>query len=371
MKKNNLKIPFVNLTKQYQDNKKSIDNALLSVLKKGQFILGEQVRLFEKEFASYLGVRFAVGVASGTDALILSLKALGIKEGDEVVMPANSYPTAFAVAAVKATIRLVDVDGQNFNIDVGKIEKAITRKTRAIIPVHLYGKAADLAPILKLGQKHNLVVVEDAAQAHGALYHGERVGTIGDIGCFSFYPTKNLGAYGDGGMVATNNEKVTKIIRELRVYGEKQRYQSVRLGVNSRLDELQAAILRVKLKRLDYDNAKRIKIARQYCQLLKGISLVLPQLSDDRSFNGHMFVVRTTKRDALASFLQKNGVATEIRYPTPVHLVKSFKYLGYKQWDFPAAEEASQELLALPCYPELTDSEVRMICSLVKRFFER
>lgn len=371
MKKNNLKIPLVNLTKQYQNNKKDIDRALQLVLNTGQFILAEQVKLFEKEFASYLGTRFAVGVASGTDALILSLKALGIKEGDEVIIPANSYPTAFAVAAVKATIRLVDVDRQNYNIDIGKIEKAITGKTRAIIPVHLYGKAADLAPILKLGQKYNLVVVEDAAQAHGTLYHGERVGTIGDIGCFSFYPTKNLGAYGDSGMVVTNNERVAKIIRELRVYGEKQRYQSVRLGINSRLDEIQAAVLRIKLKRLDDDNNRRRKIVKRYLKLLKNTDIILPEFYDDGSHTYHMFMIKTARRDALSKFLLRLGVATEIRYPTPIHLVKSFKYLGYKNGEFPAAEETSRELLALPCYPELTDSEVKMICSLVKRFFNR
>lgn len=364
-----MNIPFVNLIKNYQQNKRQIDGALLSVLTKGNFILGEQVRLFEKEFASYLGARFAVGVASGTDALLLSLKALGIKDGDEVIMPVNSYPTAFAVAQTGATIRLVDVDERTYNIDPAKIEQTITKRVRAIIPVHLYGLSCDMKPIVQIAQKYRLMVVEDAAQAHGASYQGRKVGTIGDISVFSFYPTKNLGGFGDGGMVVTNDKNLAETIRQLRVYGEKRRYQSVRLGVNSRLDELQAAILRVKLRKLDDYNKKRINIAKKYCQLLKDVPLTLPQFFDDGRSVYHLFVIATKKRDALASFLRKNGVATEIRYPLPIHLVPSFRYLGYQKGNFPIAEEVAGQILALPCYPELAVKDVIRISTLVKKFF--
>lgn len=364
-----MNIPFVNLVKQYQDNKKEIDKALRAVINRGQFILAEQVNLFEKEFASYLGVDFAIGVASGTDALVLSLKALGIKKGDEVVIPANSYPTAFAVAAAGATIRLVDVDEKTYNIDTEKIEKVITNKTRVIVPVHLYGQAADLQPILNLAKKYKLYVVEDAAQAHGALYQGKKVGVVGDVGCFSFYPTKNLGGFGDGGMVVANNKKLAETIRQLRVYGEKNRYQSLQLGVNSRLDELQAAVLRVKLKKLDQYNNLRVKIAEQYIDSLKSLPITLPKLFFDKSHVYHLFVVKTKKRNALAGFLRKNGVVTEVRYPLPIHLVKPFQNLGYRKGDFPQAEAAALESLALPCYPEMTKKEIKRICSLVKTFF--
>ncbi len=364
-----MNIPFVNLVKQYQNNKKKIDAALFSVFAKGNFILGSQVNSFEKEFAAYLGVNFAIGVASGTDALILSLKALGIKKGDEVIIPANSYPTAFAVAATGAKIRLVDVDEKTYNIDTDQIEQAITSKTRVIIPVHLYGLSCDMGSIVKIAKKYRLTIIEDAAQAHGASYQGSKVGTIGDIGWFSFYPTKNLGGFGDGGMVVTNDKKIAETVRQLRSYGEIRRYESVLLGVNSRLDELQAAVLRVKLKKLDDYNKKRINIAKEYCQLLKDIPVALPQFFDDGSCVYHLFVVATKKRDALANFLGKNGITTEVRYPTPVHLVGSFKHLGYRKGDFPQAEAAALESLALPCYPELTKKEIKRICYLVKTFF--
>ncbi|MBI2036559.1 DegT/DnrJ/EryC1/StrS family aminotransferase [Candidatus Microgenomates bacterium] len=364
-----MNIRFVNLIKQYRDNKKELDAAFLSVFKKGNFILGEQVELFEREFASYLGTEFGIGVASGTDALILSLKALGINKGDEVIIPANSYPTAFAVAAAGATIKLVDIDEKTYNINTDKIEQAITGKTRVIIPVHLYGLSCDMGPIVKLAKKYRLTIIEDAAQAHGALYDGKKAGTMGEIGCFSFYPTKNLGAFGDAGMIVTKNKKIAEIARELRVYGEKRRYESVRLGVNSRLDELQAAFLRKKLKKLDRYNKKRINIAGNYCRFLKNVPLLRPEFFDNGRHVYHLFVVKTKKREALAHFLGRNGVATEVRYPVPVHLVKSFEYLGYKKGDFPRAEAAALESLALPCYPELTKKEIERICSLVKTFF--
>lgn len=363
------KIPFNNFKKKYQNQKRQIDQAMLRVLQRGIFILGQEVRSFEKEFASYLGVKYAIGVASGTDAITLSLKALGVGQNDEVIIPANSYPTAFAVAASGASIRLVDVDSLSLTIDPLEIERAITKNTRAIIPVHLYGRAANLLPVMKIAKKHKLFVLEDAAQAHGAQYNGKRVGTIGHIGCFSFYPTKNLGALGDGGMIVTNSKQLAETLRQLRMYGEKSRYQSERLGVNSRLDELHACVLRVKLKKLDEQNQLRFKIAELYRKNLQGLDILLPQ-SDRENHVYHLFVIRTKKRDQLMHSLKKNGVETGIHFPLPIHLVGSFENLPYKKGDFPNSERTAEEILSLPCYPELTYNEVIGVCNLIKKFLK-
>lgn len=359
-------IPLVDLRSEYRRHQKEIDQSIKKVLGSGVFILGENVRLFEKKFASYLGAKYAVGVASGTDALILSLRALGIKEGQEVIIPANSYPTAFAVAATRAKLKLVDIDPKTLNIDPFKIEKAVIPSTFAIIPVHLYGLVAEMEPILKIAKKHNLFVVEDCAQAHGAVHRGKKVGTLGDTGCFSFYPTKNLGCFGDGGMIVTNSKKIAEVVKELRMYGEKERYQSLRLGVNSRLDEIQAGILREKLKKLERFNQARRKIASWYSYYLSGAEVVLPEVIDSTRHVYHQFVVRTQKRDLLKSFLAKKGVETAIHYPIPVHLVESFKFLGYKKGDFPESERMAEEMLSLPCHPYLTQNEVRRICNFIK-----
>lgn len=363
-------IPLVDLNKGWRSLKNEIDKAIKNVLSAGKFILGENVASFEREFAQYLGVSYAVGVASGTDALILSLKALGIKSGDEVIMPVNAYPTAFAVWATGAKIRLVDIDLLTFNIDPSKIEKAITSRTRAIIPVHMYGQAADMEPISNIAKKHKLFLIEDVAQAHGAVYKGKKLGTLGDVGCFSFYPTKNLGCLGDGGLVVTKNYKIAQDIRELRMYGEKKRYQSERKSTHSRLDELQAAILRVKLKKLDLWNQKRNQIAKWYREELKNTEVILPQEKSSGSHVYHLFVIRTRERDRLRKFLIKNRVETGIHYPLPIHLVKAFSDLGYRKGDFPEAEKTSRQILSLPCYPELTRPQVGRICKLIKNFLK-
>ncbi len=360
-----IKIPMVNLSKNYQGLQKEIDQSVSKIFRKGQFILGENVSLFEKEFSRYLGVKYAIGVASGTDALILALKSLGINSQDEVIVPANSYPTALAVASV-ATPKLVDIDPRTLNMDISKIEKTITPKTRAILPVHLFGLAAEMRAILKIAKKHRLFVIEDAAQAHGASYEGKKLGTLGDLGCFSFYPTKNLGCCGDGGMVVTNNKKLAELIRQLRVYGEKKRYQSLRLGINSRLDELQAGILRVKLKRLDSYNQLRQKVAYHYFSCLKSDNLILPPKKSDGSHVYHLFTIRARERDNLKRYLEKHGIETNIHYPLPVHLVKAFSFLKYQKGDFPEAEKACREILSLPCYPELTNKQITSICNLLK-----
>lgn len=356
---------MVNLSKNYQNLQKEINQTVHKIFRKGNFILGENVSFFEKEFSQYLGVKYAIGVASGTDALILALRSLGINSQDEVIIPANSYPTAFAVASV-ATPKLVDIDPRTFNMDVSKIEKAITARTRAIVPVHLFGLAAEMKSILKVAKKHHLFVIEDVAQAHGASYEGKKLGTLGDLGCFSFYPTKNLGCCGDGGMVVTNNKKLAALIRQLRTYGEKKRYQSLRPGVNSRLDELQAGILRVKLKRLDSYNQLRQKVASHYFSCLKNEKIILPPEKSDGSHVYHLFTIRARERDRLKRYLKKHGVETNIHYPLPVHLVKAFSSLKYKKGDFPQAEKVSREILSLPCYPELTTSQITNICNLIK-----
>lgn len=363
MKKN---VPFVNLKKNYLLHKKAIDAAVKDVFSSGNFILGKHVSLFEKEFASYQKIEYAISVASGTDALILSLKALAIGKNDEVIIPANSYPTAFAIAATGAIPRLVDINEDTYTMNPNLLEGVISKRTKAIVPVHLYGKAAAMKPILRIAKKYNIPVVEDAAQAHGAMYHGKKVGTIGDIGCFSFYPTKNLGAFGDGGMIVTKKKSIATKIQLLRNYGEKERYQSICLGTNSRLDEIQAAILRVKLLTLDQGNKKRQEIAEIYMKHLQNTSCILPSKSSSEHVY-HMFVIKVENRKHVMSYLASRGIETQIRFPYPVHTVKAFTYLGYKKGDFPVSEKAAKETLCLPCYPELPFSTVKSICNLLKK----
>ncbi|KKS75302.1 MAG: Pleiotropic regulatory protein [Candidatus Gottesmanbacteria bacterium GW2011_GWC2_42_8] len=333
-------------------------------------------------FWGHTGVKFAVGVASGTDALMLSMQALGINNpGEEVIMPANSYPTAFAVVSTGARPRLVDIDG-SFNIDPLKIEKAITAKTRAIIAVHLFGQPADLQKIMQTANKYNLPLIEDCAQAHGAVYKNptlpsglrgasKKVGSIGKIGCYSFYPTKNLGAFGDGGMIVTNDEELFKKIKLLRMYGEEERYKSVLQGRISRLDEIQAAILSVKLQYLDKWNERRREIAGKYRSHLENSPCRLPPALPFTKHVYHLFVIRTKKRDLLKNYLEKKGIATGIHYPVPIHLVPSFKSLGYKEGDFPESEKAAKEILSLPMFPELKDSEIVKVAQEINSFLEK
>lgn len=364
-----MKIPLFDVAAVNKQFEKEYRKIFKTIFISGGFILGEQLVRFEKEFASYVGVRYAVGVASGTDAITLALKATGVEQGDEVIVPANSYPTAFAVAAAAKALRLVDIAPQTFTIDPSRIEKAITSKTKAIVPVHLYGQPADMDRIMAIAKKHRLAVVEDVAQAHGALFKNRKVGGIGDVGCFSFYPTKNLGGIGDGGMVVTNNERLANIVRELRMYGEATRYQSLRIGKNSRLDEIQAAFLRIKLRSLDSQNRLRQTIAKEYKRYLNNTSVVLPEEKPYSSHVYHLFVIRTKKRNQLKQFLLGKEKETGIHFPLPIHLVKAFSYLPYKKGDFKEAEQAAKEILSLPCYPGLSEKQVSVICALVKSFY--
>ncbi|ODS34720.1 MAG: aminotransferase DegT [Candidatus Scalindua rubra] len=364
-----MEIPFFDLKRQYDCLKEELDNAFLRVFKKGIFILGENVRLFEEEFANFFGVRFAVGVGSGTEALHLSLKACEIGPGDEVItVPNTAVPTISAISFAGAKPILVDITQDTFTMNVKKIEEKITNRTKAILPVHLYGHPTEMEQITKLAKVYNLKTIEDACQAHGAKYRGKNTGTIGDLGCFSFYPTKNLGAYGDGGMIVTNNEELYKKLIMLRNYGEVKKFTSKIEGFNSRLDELQAAILRVKLKYLDEWNNKRRDIAMLYQQLLEGSNIQLPCEKEWSRHVYHLFVIRANKRDALKDYLEKHGIGTQIHYPIPIHQQKAYKILGYQVGDFPISERNAEEILSLPIYPELTTEEIEAVASLITEF---
>lgn len=365
-----MKVPFLDLKRQYLAIRDEIDVAVAEVLDSGWFILGPKVAEFEQQFAQYLGVKHAIGVANGTEALQLALLAVGVKPDDEVILPANSYPSAFAIAATSAVPKLVDIDCKSFNIDPSLIEESISSKTKAVMPVHLYGQPSEMEQIVQIAKKHNLFVIEDCAQAHGAVYQGKRVGVFGDVGCFSFYPTKNLGAYGDGGMVVSNNDRLAEEIKQLRVYGEEKRYKSVVKGINSRLDELQAAILLVKLKYLDEWNQKRRKHAKRYLDLLSDVDLTLPKEVTGSSHVYHLFVVRTERRDELQRYLTKRGIGSAVHYPSPIHFQPSFKYLGYRQDDFSVSEKASQEILSLPMFPELSKEEITRVSETIHEFYE-
>jgi dTDP-4-amino-4,6-dideoxygalactose transaminase len=352
---------------QYLSYEKEIDAAIKRVLKSGWFILGKEVKSFEEEFAKFIGVSYAKGVASGTDAIMLALRALQIGAGDEVITVSHTaVATVAAIEMTGAKTVMADIEENYYTLDAAKLEAVITPRTKAIIAVHLYGQPADLDAIMKITGKHNLPVIEDCAQAHGAKYNNKRTGSIGLLGCFSFYPTKNLGALGDGGMVVTNDAKLAERIEYLRQYGWKERYISEYAGVNSRLDELQAAVLRVKLAHLDDDNAKRTRIAAMYDKQLGGLDLILPKKRENCTHAYHLYVVRTKKRDELLKYLKENDIAAGIHYPLPVHLQPAYNN-GQK---LPVTEKIAKEVLSLPMYPELSDEEVQKIINAVKGFFK-
>ncbi|MCM8778431.1 MAG: DegT/DnrJ/EryC1/StrS family aminotransferase [Candidatus Omnitrophica bacterium] len=373
-----MKVPFVDLEKQYAEIKKEIKDALEKIFNKGDFILGEEEGQFEEGFAKYIGTKYAVGVNSGTDALFLGLLSLGIGQGDEVIVPAFTYiATALAVSFCGARPVFCDIDEETYNINTNKVEGLITKRTKAIIPVHLYGQPADMKPILEIAKRYDLKVVEDCAQAHGSEYKFKiqnskfkiyKVGTMGDIGCFSFYPTKNLGACGDGGMVVTNDKDVYRRLLMLRDYGRKSRYEHIIIGYNSRLDTLQAVILSAKLKRLDKWNEMRRKNARIYIKYLeKNENIILPVEESYARHVYHIFAVRIKNRERIIEELQKRGISVLIHYPIPLHLQRAYKELGYRKGDFPVAEKIAQEVLSLPMYPHLTEREIKYVCDNFNR----
>lgn len=373
-----MSVPFLDLSQQYKETKNDIDALLKKAIKRYDFILGEDVVIFEQEFARYCNRKFAVGVNSGTDALFLGLLSLGIGRGDEVIVPAFTYiATALAVSFTGAKPVFVDIDEKTYNIDVGRIKNAISKKTKAIIPVHLYGQPADMKPILDIAKSHNLKVIEDAAQAHGARYKISKdkwriTGSMGDIGCFSFYPTKNLGAFGDGGMVVLGDEEVYKRLRMLRDYGRRSRYEHVSLGYNSRLDTVQAAILRAKLKHLKRWNNMRRRNAKIYTDKLKGIkNIVLPYEAHYGRHVYHIYAIRIKNRDAIIEELAKRGVNVLIHYPIPIHLQKVYGNLGYRKGDFPVSERVAQEIVSLPMYPHLKETQIKFITQTLKEIVEK
>ncbi len=366
-------IPAIDLTRQYQEIKAEVDTAIARVLAKGNFILGEEVEKFEAEFAGYVGARYGVGVSCGTEALCLSLLALGVGRSDEVITAANTaVPTISAITRAGATPVLVDNDPETYTMDMSRLEAAITPRTKAIMPVHLYGNVADMEPLMKVAGRHKLAVVEDACQAHGAGYKGKKVGTIGALGAFSFYPTKNLGCYGDGGMIVTDDTTLAGKLRLLRFYGmaDKEKYIHVIDGVNSRLDEIQAAVLRVKLRHLDRWTDLRRARAALYSQLLPCGSLVLPREPPYARHVFHLFVVRAQRREELRTYLESHKIQTLIHYPTPIHLQPVYAQLDLKAGAFPAAEKCAREVLSLPMFPELREEEIERVARAICRFYE-
>jgi dTDP-4-amino-4,6-dideoxygalactose transaminase len=372
-------VPFLDLTRQYKVIEEEVLSATKRVYEKGHFILGEEVSNFENEFAHYCGVRYGVGVGSGTDAIYLALKAAGIGVGDEVITVSHSFiATTLAISFTGAKPVFVDIDPRTYTMDpqaLGdllkrRIRKERRQKIKAILPVHLYGHPAEMLSIMEIAHRYNLFVIEDACQAHGTEYQERKVGSFGALGCFSFYPTKNLGGYGDGGMVVTDHRKYYERLRLLRYYGEKKRYHHLIKGGNHRLDEVQAAILRVKLRFLDRWNEERRRKAQIYKKMLAPSGVECPSEDEGAKPIYHLFVIRTKKRDALQLFLKENGIETLIHYPIPIHLQKAYRELGYRKGDFPQTEKCSREILSLPFFPEMREAEMEEVVQRIRLFFE-
>ena len=364
-----MKIPFVTFKPLEKELDKEIREAFDRVYTRSWYIDGEEDAKFERAFSEYCNTEYCVGTGNGLDALFLSLKALGVGKGDEVIVPSNTYiATALAGSYVGATPIFVEPDIKTFNIDPNKIELAITEKTKAIMPVHLYGQPCDMDPIMSIAHKYNLLVVEDCAQAHGALYKGKRIGSFGDASGFSFYPGKNLGALGDAGASVTNNEKLAEKIRALGNYGSDYKYHHIMQGNNSRLDEIQAAFLAVKLPYLDKVNEERRRIATEYLEKIENPEIVLPYVPDYATPVWHIFGIRCKRRDELESFLNGAGIGTNKHYPIPMHLQKCYQNMRFKKGDFPIAEEISATELSIPMYYGMTDEEIQYIIDKINEF---
>lgn len=362
-------IPILDLKRHYASLEKEIKRALESVAASGNYIMGPEVKAFEEEFARYVGVKHAVGVGNGTDALRIALKALGVGPGDEVItVPFTFAATAETIADLGARPVFVDIDPRTFNIDPRLVEKSITPRTKGILPVHLYGQVADTDALGKICEARGLFLLEDAAQAAGAARNGKKAGAIGTAAIFSFYPTKNLSAMGDGGMITTDETDLAEKCRLLRTHGSPKKYEHTELGYNSRLDELQAAVLRVKLPQLDFWNARRREIARIYDEGLAGL-VETPFVEPGSEHIYHQYTVKAERRDELAAFLKERGIGTAIHYPRPLHIQPAFGYLGYKEGDFSVSAELSRKVLSLPMFPELKDDEVQKVISTIREFY--
>ena len=373
MSSNAIKIPFLDLAAQFESIREEIMDAVDRVFVSGQFVGGEWVERFEEQFARFVGSRYAIGVGSGTAALELALKAAQIGAGDEVILPANSFfATAEAVSNVGARPVFADVNPTTFHLDVASAERLITARTRAIIPVHLYGRAMDMTALQNLADQHRLTIIEDAAQAHGTERDGIPVGRSGRLTCFSFYPGKNLGAYGDGGVVTCNDQVHAERLRLLRDHGSPAKYVHVIVGTNSRLDALQAAVLSVKLRYLHEWNARRVQHATAYAAKLRNVYIQVPEVPSGREHNFHLFVIRTKNRDALRQHLQARGIGTGIHYPEPLHLTPAYRELGYAiRGSLPVSEALAPEILSLPMYPELSKSQTDQVTEAILEFLDQ
>lgn len=365
-----MKVPLVDITSSTKKHKKELLNKITAIVTTSSFILGNEVTEFENNFASFVGAKYCIGVASGTDALMLSLKAYGIGDGDEVIIPAMTFiATALAVIHAGATPILVDVASDSHLIDYLLIEKKITKKTKAIIPVHLYGHPCDMDVMNKIAKKYNLIVLEDACQAHGSLYKNKYAGNLCDIAAFSFYPSKNLGAFGDAGAITTSNKKIADKIKLLREYGAERKYVHKVIGYNSRLDNIQAGILNIKLKNLAKQNSDRRNHAKLYYKLLKNLPVRFPSVSKNVQTNYHLFTIQVKKRDALLAYLKEKGIYGGIHYPLPLHLQPALSFFNHKKGDFPNSEKIANETLSLPMYPEITNQQIRYVSEQVRKFF--
>jgi dTDP-4-amino-4,6-dideoxygalactose transaminase len=369
-----MKVPLIDLRGQHLLLRTQLVEAVERVIDSQQFVLGAEVEAFENKVAEYCNTEYAVGCASGSDALLLALMALDLKAGDEVITaPFTFFATAAAIARLGARPQFVDIDPLTYNIDTRRVDAAITARTRAILPVHMYGQCADIDPLIEISNRHGLTIVEDAAQAIGAKYRGRRAGSMGQMGCFSFYPTKNLGGAGDGGMIVTSNSGFYERLRKLRVHGGPTEYLHDEIGINSRLDALQAAILRTKMEHLDAWSEARRQKATLYNRLLVEAGLTdhisLPSVSRENQHIFHQYVIRAPRnRDRLLKHLFDNGVGSKVYYPVPLHLQKCFDYLGYQRGAFPEAERAALETLVLPCFPELSEEQQQYVVDVISRF---
>ncbi len=366
-----MKVDFIDLKKQYSEIKDEIDQAVQKVLNNASFILGQEVADFEKNFSDYCNTKHCIGTSSGFDSLYLSMKALGIGLGDEVITTTYSFiATALSISRCGANPVFVDCNESDFNINVDNIESAITKKTKAIIPVHLYGQSADMDPILELAKKYNLYIIEDACQAHGAEYKGKKAGSIGKVGCFSFYPSKNLGAYGDAGAITTNDSALAEKIRILRDCSQNKKYNSALKGDNCRLDSIQAAVLDVKLKYIDKWNEQRRKNADIYSKLLQGSNIITPFEKDNVKHVYHLYTIKSSMRDNLKKKLESRGISTRIYYSIPIHLQKTYKDSKYKRGTLKIAEKCSSSVLSLPIFPELKKNEIEFIAENIKKIIK-
>ncbi|HET8567541.1 MAG TPA: DegT/DnrJ/EryC1/StrS family aminotransferase [Candidatus Limnocylindria bacterium] len=369
-------IPLVDLRAQYATIRDEVRAAIDEVLDGMQLTIGPNVKAFDQEFAAFCGTKHAIGVGSGTDALQLAIRALGIAAGDEVITVSHTFfATVEAILYAQARPVLVDIDERTFNMDLGALSRAITPRTKAIMPVHLYGRTADMSPILELARDRHITVIEDACQAHGATLdvEGKKAGSVGAAGCFSFYCSKNLGAYGEAGSITTNDDALAAELRQLREHGQSTRYYHPVVGYNARLDEIQAAILRIKLRKLPDWNARRLAVAKHYTRALADSGVLVPEVPEGGRHVFHCYVVRVPggKRDALKAYLAERGIGTGIHYPVPVHLQEAAHFLGYREGDLPVTERVAGEVLSLPMYAELTDAQVETVAGAVREFMRR